>query len=68
MNNKYKTGKYLILLFDQHGTKQKTVFADSYTEALKKGRKNTTKPPYASFIVIRVLHNSLDTFNPWGVK
>jgi hypothetical protein len=65
MTNKYKTGDYIIWLFDVHGTKQETLNATSLLEAMKIGRQQTEKPPHASFIVMRTIHNSLDTAYPW---
>lgn len=66
MTNKYATGKYMIRFYDVHGTKQAQVPADSYTDAISVGDKGISTPPYASFVVMRVLHNSLDNANPWG--
>ncbi len=68
MKNKYKTGDYTIILFDQHGTKQKTIYAQSCTQAMNKGEKKTKKPPYASYVVSRVIKNSLDNAYPWSAK
>lgn len=66
MKNKYRTGTYHIALYDKHGTKQKTIYSQSYTQAVDKGNKKCSKPPYASFTVVRVLYNSLDNANPWA--
>jgi len=65
MANKYKTGDYTIWLFDVHGTKQATLHATTYVDAMVLGRLQTSKPPHASFIVMRSIHNSLDTAYPW---
>ncbi len=65
MKNKYKTGNYMVFLFDAHGTKQTSFNAINYTKAMEKGKDKTSKPPYASFVVTRVVHNSLDRADPW---
>ena len=66
--NAYESGKYRVYLFDKHGTKQKTVFAETLTEAQALGHSMTAEPPYASFVVTRVLYNSLDSSNPWSTR
>lgn len=68
MSNKYHTGSYHIHLFDKHGTRKKTLDADSYISALKKGEKKIKKPPYASYSITRVLANSVDRAYPWSVR
>lgn len=66
--NAYETGKYRVYLFDKHGTKQETVFAENLTSAMELGEEMTQYPPHASFVVTRVLHNSLDSSNPWSTR
>ena len=65
MNNKYKTGKYVVELFDTHGGRLDKLTADTYTNAMKLGKEAICKPPYASFKFYRNLYNSLDNFWPW---
>lgn len=66
--NAYESGKYRIHLFDKHGTKQETVYAETLTGAQELGRNMTAEPPYASFVVTRVLYNSLDSSYPWSTR
>jgi hypothetical protein len=66
MTNKYQTGIYHIHLFDKHGTKQKTLLEKrNFVKAKKRGKKKCLKPPYASFVVTKVLFNSQDNNDPW---
>ena len=66
MTNKHKTGNYLIYLYDKYGTKQDTVPADSFTLAEAAGDKAISIEPYASYVIVRVIKNSLDNANPWS--
>ena len=68
MSNKFETGKYLVFIYDPYGTKQATVKADSFIDAVRKGTDMTLNPPLASYVILRVLANSLDNANPWGSK
>lgn len=68
MNNKYRTGKYQVLLFDKHGTQNHSIKAENYISALAIGEMNIQAPPHASFVVIRTLFNSLDLANPWSCR
>lgn len=65
--NKYRTGQYHLHLFDKHGTKRETRVLSSYTAAKLEGVELIKEPPFASFAVTRVLHNSIDTAFPWDV-
>lgn len=66
--NAYETGIYRIELFDKHGSKQHTEFAPNYVLAVAKGGILTEAPPFASFVVTRVLYNSIDKADPWSCK
>ena len=66
MTNKHKTGNYLIYLYDKYGTKQDTVSAESYTLAEAAGDKAISTEPYASYVIVRVIKNSLDNAHPWS--
>ena len=68
MTNKYETGKYLVMFYDVHGTKQNAVPADSFTAAEEIGDKGISQPPYASYVVVRVIKNSLDNAYPWSYR
>ena len=65
MTNKYSTGKYMLMLFDVHGTKQKTLYQDSLQDADFLGRDLIANPPYASYVIVRVIKNSNDNAYPW---
>ncbi len=66
MKNKYKTGIYHVHLFDKHGTKQKTLLEErGLIKAQERGKKKIQKPPYASYVVTRVITNSNDSSDPW---
>lgn len=67
MSNKHQTGKYSTLLFDKHGTLKETISGqENYRLADQKGRDQTKAPPYASYVVTRVITNSLDRSYPWA--
>jgi len=66
MSNKYQTGDYLTLFFDVYGTQQDSVASCNFLEADANGRKGIKTPPYASYVVVRVMTNSLDRANPWS--
>ncbi len=66
MTNKHLTGTYLVYFYDKYGTKQDTVPADSFTQAEAVGDRGISQPPYASYVVVRVLKNTLDTSYPWS--
>lgn len=66
--NKYKTGKFHIHLFDRHGTRADTRMAESFIAAEQEGDELIKVPPYASYVITRVLKNTLDTAWPWDVK
>jgi len=65
MSNKYKTGSFQILLFDQYGTLNKTLIRDNLAEADNDGRESILYPPHASYVIMRVITNSLDRSYPW---
>lgn len=65
---KYRTGHYLLLLFTKHGDKAQTIPHDNFLMAQAEGEDKIKNPPYASFVIIRVLHNSVDTHYPWTVR
>ena len=62
--SKYNTGSYHVVTFDKYGSKIETIIgATSYLEAVDLGNNAMTLDPnagVASFIVYRVLFNSLD--------
>lgn len=62
MTPKYSTGLYTLIFFDRYGTKINTVTL-SYGGALiaqEEGHKAIAEGLCASFVVTRVLYNSLD--------
>jgi hypothetical protein len=65
MTNKYRTGSYMIVFYDVHGTKQETVSAESFSAAEAVGDKGISAPPYASYVITRVIKNTLDNAYPW---
>jgi len=64
---KYETGRYLVLCFNKHGTQVGTHKAETYTQAHAIGKERTSRPPAASYVVTRVMYNSLDAYYPWQV-
>ena len=63
MNNKYKTGSYRVILFDNYGTKLRDLSADpdNFQGAIDTGRSQVKKDHAAhSYVVHRVLANSMD--------
>jgi len=54
---KYESGHYIVRVFDHYGTKVSDHPARNYTEAMALGPAVTQG---GSFIVLRVLHNSLE--------
>jgi hypothetical protein len=66
--NKYKSGNYAVLLFDRYGTKLETRILDEggLLTAQEEGHKAVAEGVCASFVVIRMLYNSLDKENRWG--
>jgi len=65
---KYDTGHYLLLLFTKHGDKAQTIPHLDFMTAQAEGEAMIKNPPYASFVVLRVLLNSIDRAFPWEVK
>lgn len=66
--SKYETGSYHVLLFDRYGSKQHTqrgftglLVADAY------GQSRIQEEDMASYVVIRVLRNSLDHLGSYNV-
>lgn len=64
---KYETGAYHVLLFGKHGTQTGKESADTYEEAHRIGKAQIQRPPAASYVVTRVMYNSLDAYYPWQV-
>lgn len=62
MTGKYRTGNFMIVLFDRYGTKLDTVLvtAGGLLKAQEKGLEMRSEGLCASFCIVRVLHNSLD--------
>ena len=58
MNHKYETGQYIVRIFDKYGTAQQDLKAPNYIGAVQLGVGETAGG--GSFVVLRVLHNSLD--------
>lgn len=60
--NKYATGNYMLVLFDNYGTKKETrVFGNSgLIAAQKEGQRAKNEGECDSFVITRVLHNSKD--------
>lgn len=67
MSNKYETGKFHLHLFDKHGTKLETVVKENITQAQAHGEERIKQPPAASYVVTRILFNSIDRAYPWDV-
>lgn len=65
---KYETGSYHVLFFGKHGTPTDRVTVDTYQEAHSVGRSKTKSPPHASYVVLRVMFNSMDTYYPWETE
>lgn len=62
MTGKYRTGNYMVVLFDRYGTKIDTVLVTTggLLKAQEQGKERVRDGLCASFCVVRVLHNSLD--------
>jgi hypothetical protein len=67
MTNKYETGRFHLHLFDKHGTKLETLMKDNLTQAQADGEERIKAPPAASYVVTRILFNSIDRSYPWNV-
>jgi len=66
---KHEDGRYCVITFDAQGAKQSTTWRDSndavletYQAATERGRELQTE---GSFVVMRVIHNSLTTRSTW---
>ena len=66
MTPKYATGNYTLIFFDRYGTKINTVIVneDGLLKAQDAGHKAIADGLCASFVVSRVLYNSLDATDP----
>ena len=66
MTPKYATGNYTLIFFDRYGTKINTVIVSEagLLRAQAAGHKAVSEGLCASFIVSRVLFNSLDATGP----
>ena len=66
MTAKYATGNYTLIFFDRYGTKINTVIVneDGLLKAQEAGHKAIAEGLCASFVVSRVLYNSLDATDP----
>jgi hypothetical protein len=66
MTQKYATGNYTLIFFDRYGTKINTVIVneDGLLKAQDAGHKAIADGLCASFVVSRVLYNSLDATDP----
>jgi hypothetical protein len=66
--NKYKSGNYAVLYFDRYGTKLDTQILDEggLLTAQAEGHRAVADGECASFVVIRMLYNSLDNESRWG--
>lgn len=59
--HKYQTGSYRVLLFSKYGTKVADLDAGvTYMDALSIGRNAAASSSVGSFVIVRVVHNSLD--------
>lgn len=65
---KYTTGQYILILFTKHGDKAQTIDHTNLMKARAEGEEKIKNPPYASFVVLRVITNSIDTAYPWDVR
>jgi len=66
---KHKTGNYCVITFDEHGTKVQTHWKNfenesliSYGQSMAYGRAVAEG---GSFVVMRVVHNTLDPRGMW---
>jgi hypothetical protein len=66
--NKYKTGVYHLHLFDKHGSRADMRISNSFTAAQQDGDELIKNPPYASYVITRVMKNTLDNAWPWDIK
>ena len=66
--NKYKSGNYAIVCFDSYGTKLDTKILDEggLLTAQEEGHKAVAEGECASFVVIRMVYNSLDDNKIWS--
>lgn len=66
MTPKYATGNYTLIFFDRYGTKINTVIVSEagLIKAQDAGHKAIADGLCASFVVSRVLYNSLDATDP----
>jgi|GEM_PF-4377720 len=65
--NKYEPGLYQVLLFDRFGGKVDTMLASGFIQGQKIGKDILEEEPCLinSFIIVKVLYNSLDPGNKW---
>lgn len=68
MANKYAPGAVHLILFDKHGSAQKTIQHTNFLEAETQGDELTAKPPYASYVITKVLKNSTQNAFPWELS
>ncbi|MGI9143802.1 MAG: hypothetical protein ACR2IJ_11500 [Fluviibacter sp.] len=62
MTAKYKQDAYLAVAFDEYGGKIFTEPCDkNLTDSIKQGRQWMESGDCASFAIMRVLHNSIDS-------
>ena len=67
MANKYARDSYHVLLFDRYGTKQDTIItAGGYGAALDLAQD--TMDDDGSYVILRVLINSLDNHENWRAE
>lgn len=68
MTAKYSTGNYALIFFDRYGTKLETRVLDEggLLTAQDEGHKAVADGVCASFVVIRMLFNSLDKYAQWS--
>lgn len=56
--SKYSTGNYIVTLFDDVGSRLRSVDVISYTAGITLGDQAKLKNECTSYIVLRVVHNS----------
>ncbi len=64
----YVRGEYHLHLFDRHLKKIKTIDHLAFMPARAEGEELILKPPYASYVVTRVITNSNDRQYPWTLS
>ena len=64
---KYETGTLQVLLFNKYGTQVQTIKAETYEQAHAIGKEYISRPPASSYVITRVMYNSLDAYYPWQV-